>query len=100
MPEVLARINAATGRRFVIIIDEWDVVIRDEAANLKVQNEYISFLRGLFKGTEPTKYIQLAYLTGILPIRKEKTQSALNNFDEFTMLSPSVPGKVYRFYRR
>ena len=93
LPEVLARINAATGRRFVIIIDEWDVVIRDEAANLKVQNEYISFLRGLFKGTEPTKYIQLAYLTGILPIRKEKTQSALNNFDEFTMLSPSVLAK-------
>lgn len=53
----------------------------------KIQDEYISFLRGLFKGTEPTKYIQLAYLTGILPIKKEKTQSALNNFDEFTMLS-------------
>lgn len=35
------------------------------------------------------KYIQLAYLTGILPIKKEKTQSALNNFDEFTMLSAS-----------
>ena len=44
-------------------------------------------MRGMFKGTEPTKYIQLAYLTGILPIKKEKTQSALNNFDEFTMLS-------------
>ena len=41
----------------------------------------------MFKGTEPTKYIQLAYLTGILPIKREKTQSALNNFDEFTMLS-------------
>ncbi len=43
----------------------------------------------MFKGTEPTKYIQLAYLTGILPIKKKKTQSALNNFDEFTMLSAS-----------
>ena len=43
----------------------------------------------MFKGTEPTKYIQLAYLTGILPIKKEKTQSALNNFDEFTMLEAS-----------
>ncbi len=43
----------------------------------------------MFKGTEPTKYVQLAYLTGILPIIKEKTQSALNNFDEFTMLSAS-----------
>ena len=88
LPEALSQINTATGKRFVIIIDEWDVLIRDEAANELIQKEYIGFLRGLFKGTEPTKYIQLAYLTGILPIKKEKTQSALNNFDEFTMLSP------------
>lgn len=78
-----------TGQKFVIIIDEWDVLIRDAAQNSKAQADYINFLRGLFKGTEPTKYIQLAYLTGILPIKKETTQSALNNFDEFTMLSAS-----------
>ena len=87
LPEVLSQINNRTGRKFVVIIDEWDVLIRDEAANLKIQDEYISFLRGLFKGTEPTKYIQLAYLTGILPIKKEKTQSALNNFKQYSMLS-------------
>ena len=44
----------------------------------------------MFKGSEPTKYIQLAYLTGILPIKKIGTQSALNNFSEFTMLDASV----------
>ena len=82
---------------FIIIIDEWDVLIRDEAANQKVQEEYINFLRGMFKGTEPTKYIQLAYLTGILPIKREKTQSALNNFDEFTMLRPSILAKYIGF---
>ena len=87
---VLSRINAATGKKFVVIIDEWDVLIRDEALNQKVQDEYIGFLRGLFKGSEPTKYIQLAYLTGILPIKKIRTQSALNNFSEFTMLDASV----------
>ena len=86
----LSRINAATGKKFVVIIDEWDVLIRDEALNQKVQDEYIGFLRGLFKGSEPTKYIQLAYLTGILPIKKIRTQSALNNFSEFTMLDASV----------
>lgn len=86
LPDALSQINTAVGKKFIIIIDEWDVLIRDEAANAKVQEDYINFLRGMFKGTEPTKYIQLAYLTGILPIRKEKTQSALNNFDEFTML--------------
>ena len=87
LPEALSKINAVT-QKFIVIIDEWDVLIRDEATNQKIQDEYIGFLRGMFKGTEPTKYIQLAYLTGILPIKKEKTQSALNNFDEFTMLSP------------
>ena len=86
LPEALSRINSLTGKKFIVIIDEWDVLIRDAAANNRVQEEYIRFLRGLFKGVEPTKYIQLAYLTGILPMKKEKTQSALNNFDEFTML--------------
>lgn len=88
LPEALSKINAVTQKKFIVIIDEWDVLVRDEATNQKIQDEYIGFLRGMFKGTEPTKYIQLAYLTGILPIKKEKTQSALNNFDEFTMLSP------------
>ena len=97
LPEALAMINTETGNKFIIIIDEWDVLIRDEAANQKVQEEYINFLRGMFKGTEPTKYIQLAYLTGILPIKREKTQSALNNFDEFTMLSPSILAKYIGF---
>lgn len=83
-------INAALGKKFVVIVDEWDVLIRDEAANHVVQEEYINFLRGMFKGSEPTKFLHLAYLTGILPIKKVKTQSALNNFDEFTMLNPNV----------
>lgn len=87
LPEALSIIREKLGYKFVVIIDEWDVLIRDASADQKVQEQYINFLRGMFKGTEPTKYIQLAYLTGILPIKKEKTQSALNNFDEFTMLS-------------
>lgn len=87
LPEALSIIREKLGHKFVVIIDEWDVLIRDASADQKVQEQYINFLRGMFKGTEPTKYIQLAYLTGILPIKKEKTQSALNNFDEFTMLS-------------
>lgn len=86
LPESLSQINATIGKKFVIIIDEWDVLIRDESSNTKAQEDYINFLRGMFKGTEPTKYIQLAYLTGILPIKKEKTQSALNNFKDYSML--------------
>lgn len=90
LADALSCINTATGTKFIMIIDEWDVLIRDAAANKEMQENYISFLRGLFKGTEPTKFICLAYLTGILPIKKLKTQSALNNFDEFTMLDASI----------
>lgn len=90
LPDALDRIYGAVGEKFIIIIDEWDALIRDDAENVKVQEEYIDFLRGLFKGTQPTRFLHLAYLTGILPVKKLKTQSALNNFDEFSMLDAKV----------
>lgn len=85
LPGAMSQIHAKNGNKFIVIIDEWDVLIRDET-NTAVQEAYIDFLRGMFKGTEPTRFISLAYLTGILPVKKQKTQSALNNFDEYTML--------------
>lgn len=84
--DALSVINNATGKKFVFIIDEWDVIIRE--ANEEVQGEYINFLRNIFKGNEASRYTAFAYLTGILPIKKIKTESALNNFNEFTMISP------------
>ena len=86
LPDALSRVKECTGQKFVVIIDEWEAIIRDDTITEKIRDEYLNFLRGMFKGVEPTKYIQLAYLTGILPIKKEKTQSAVNNLDEFTML--------------
>lgn len=93
----LADITQATGHKFVVIIDEWDVLIRDESANEKIQKEYIDFLRSMFKGTEPAKFLHLAFLTGILPIKKVRTQSALNNFEEFTMLEPDMLSSYFGF---
>ena len=93
----MSQISSSTGSKFIVIIDEWDVLIRDEAGNQAVQNEYIDFLRGMFKGTEPTRFISLAYLTGILPIKKLKTQSALNNFKQYTMLSPGLLAQYVGF---
>ena len=86
LPEVLAAVNESTGRRFIVIIDEWDSIIRDDAQDCAAQENYINFLRNMFKGALPARYLSLVYLTGILPVRKLKTQSALNNFDEFTMV--------------
>ncbi len=62
LPDALSRVKERTGQKFIIIIDEWDVLIRDGEMSETIQDEYINFLRGMFKGTEPTKYIQQVYL--------------------------------------
>lgn len=86
--QALSNINDVTGNQFVIIIDEWDCFFREEKDNKKLLDDYIVFLRSLFKGDAPDRFIKLAYITGILPIKKYGTQSALNNFDELTMVFP------------
>lgn len=87
--QALSAINQATGGRFVVIIDEWDCFFREEKENEPLLESYILFLRSLFKGDAPDRFIKLAYITGILPIKKYGTQSALNHFDELTMISPA-----------
>lgn len=52
----------------------------------------------MFKGILADSVIELAYMTGILPIKKYGTQSALNNFDEYTMLDPTPNGRIYGLY--
>ena len=81
----LKRINLLTHDQFVFVIDEYDVVIRDEEYS-KDFNDYLKLLVSLFKSSSTAPAIALAYLTGILPIIKEKTDSGLNNFTEYTML--------------
>lgn len=88
LPAVLANISNSTKDPFIILIDEWDCLFREDKNNEKLQKEYINLLRGLFKGTPSGAFIKLAYITGILPIKKYGTQSALNNFREHTMVSP------------
>lgn len=70
---------------FILIIDEWDCVFREYKADREAQERYLDFLRDIMKDKG---YIHLAYMTGILPIKKYGTHSALNMFDEFTMLDP------------
>ncbi len=70
---------------FVIIIDEWDCVVRDFSNSPQTVHEYLQFLHSLFKSEESQKFLALGYITGILPIKKIKKESALNNFFEYTM---------------
>ena len=88
LPIVLAQIAEMTGHRFIIIIDEWDALFREAKENTDLQEEYLQLLRGLFKSSMTDKMIEAAYMTGILPIKKYGTQSALTDFREYTMLQP------------
>lgn len=74
-----------TGRQFVIIIDEWDAVFRICKEDKEGQKLYLDFLRDWMKDQE---YVALAYMTGILPIKKYGQHSALNMFDEYSIITP------------
>ncbi len=89
LPDALLTISKKTGNKFIVIIDEWDALFREAKNNESLQKEYVQLLRGLFKGGVTTdKTIAAAYMTGILPIKKYGTQSALTDFREYTMTEP------------
>ena len=73
-----------TGTPFVILIDEWDCIMREHRNNKEALKTYLDFLRAWLKDQD---YVALVYMTGILPIKKYGTHSALNMFDEFSMLN-------------
>ena len=80
----------ATGREFVFVIDEWDAPYRLAQGNVAAQNAYAEWLRSLFKDATFTPYVVAgAFMTGILPIKKYNHQSALSDFDEYTMIDPA-----------
>lgn len=67
---------------FVFIIDEWDCIFRKNKGSTDSQTLYLDFLRNLLKDQS---YVALAYMTGILPIKKYGEHSAINVFYEYSM---------------
>lgn len=109
LPGVLEQIYGHTGEKFIFIIDEWDCVFRFAKERKEIQKAYLDFLRGLFKGAG---YVELAYMTGILPIKKYGEHqvnsakgrregplggSAINVFKEFSMLDPGPFAEYFGF---
>lgn len=82
LTRTMADIYMQTRRSFVVVIDEWDCIFREYKDNHEAQRQYLDFLREWLKDKV---YIGLAYMTGILPIKKYGTHSALNMFMEFSM---------------
>ncbi len=90
----LAQIFDQTGNGFIFIIDEWDCIFRIAREHTEIQKRYLDFLRGLFKGAD---YVELAYMTGILPIKKYGEHSAINIFDEYSMIDPADLAEFFGF---
>ncbi|MDD6748883.1 MAG: AAA family ATPase, partial [bacterium] len=106
--DVLSAIHAATGEKFIFIIDEWDAICREfpernkmkgdpESVTPTILDEYLMLLRRLFKTQDSDRVFAGAYLTGILPIKKYNTESALNNFREYSMINPGKMAEALGF---
>lgn len=92
---VLINVTEVTGNKFIMVIDEWDAPIRE---NPEIEREYLLFLRMLFKSSAITpKVFAAAYMTGILPIKKDGSQSAISDFEEYTMIKPRQYGEYVGF---
>ena len=86
------------GKPFLFIIDEWDAMIREAKDDPAAQEAYLNLLRGWFKNSNFTpKAVAAAYMTGILPIKKDGTQSAISDFREDTILNPGPFARVTGF---
>ena len=95
--EALSNLRNDLNAQFIFIMDEWDLIYRDYRNDTQLQEDFIDLLRGLFKSDGGQACFALAYLTGILPIKKYNSQSALNCFDEYNMLAPGNYAPYFGF---
>ena len=90
MQDVFSRTKSS----FIILIDEWDCLFREYEQDQESQKKYLDFLRFWLKDKD---YIALAYMTGILPIKKYGSHSALNMFMEYSMIDPGNLAEFFGF---
>ena len=94
---LLIRINAKTGEPFIFIIDEWDAICREFKPGTTAMDAYVNWLRRMFKDYAANRVFAGVYMTGILPVKKYKTESALNNFIEYSMVEPRRMSQFFGF---
>ena len=92
--QVMEDVYVEASARFIFIIDEWDCIFREYKQDKEAQKQYLDFLRNLLKDKP---YVELAYMTGILPIKKYGTHSALNMFEEISMIDPGLLSEFMGF---
>lgn len=94
---VLTRIAQQKNQQFILIVDEWDAICREFEPNTTVMDNYVNWLRRMFKEVNANVVFAGVYMTGILPIKKYKTESALNNFTEYSMVNPGRMDSFFGF---
>lgn len=98
LTESIIRFVKETRTKIVFIIDEWDSMIRETKYDREAQERYLNLLREWFKNNNFTPtVVAAAFMTGILPIKKDGSQSAISDFQEYTMLDPLCYAKYVGF---
>ena len=95
--DYLARIAIAKRLQFIFIIDEWDAICREFEPGTAAMDSYLNWLRRMFKGGLTMQVFAGVYMTGILPVKKYKMQSAMNNFTEYSMVEPRNMARYFGF---
>lgn len=92
--DILGDIYEQEGDRFIFVLDEWDYIFHRTFVKDRDKADFVEFLSNLLKGKS---YVELAYMTGILPIAKYSSGSELNMFYEYTMISEEKYSEYFGF---
>lgn len=92
--DILSDIFQKTGDKFIFVMDEWDALFHMPFITEEARRKYLLFLKALLKGKV---YVELAYMTGVLPIAKYSSGSELNMFLEYDMVTKKKFGEYFGF---
>ncbi len=92
--DVLNCIFQKTNQKFIFVMDEWDAVFHLPFITEEDRAQYLRFLKALLKDKA---YVELAYMTGVLPIAKYSSGSELNMFLEYDMTNRKKFSEYFGF---
>ncbi|MBQ3601455.1 MAG: AAA family ATPase [Lachnospiraceae bacterium] len=92
--DALEEIFYETGERFIFILDEWDSFFHSDFFTEAGAKKYLTFLKNILKDKP---YVELAYMTGVLPIKKYSSGSEINIFKEYYFPMDTVYDTFFGF---
>lgn len=92
--DALEDIFYETSEKFIFVLDEWDSLFHSDFYTEEGEKKYLTFLKNLLKDKP---YVELAYMTGVLPIKKYSSGSELNMFDEFYFPTDTIYDTFFGF---